>query len=287
MHVFTRWSFELPEAKHPIYGGTSAGDLIGPIALEPFPGRAWQVTTETKKKLYTSNFRIAVGGQTPDQGVAASEEQTAEGSSVKRPQWKGSEVTRKKGLDQAALYEPMAFHGLPPDFYKDFLGVFLPKAVVDFTACDMTFAFACIEARIPFLGVCFSEAHMNAAYQHLADLVYENMANETSPLHDSKLCLLLKDPKAKTATKRKNKTDEDDAGETSGKDGNDQSEGQGNDGKDTETKKIEPDPKKPRGASKTGAGEASGKGGSSIETLMKQLQGLRSGSASTASPSAA
>lgn len=182
MHIFTKSNIEMPEVKHPIYPGSTSGDLVGPINLEGFAERLWQVTEEDKKKMYSA-FRVAVGGPTD----------TAPQESAKRPQFKKAELSRVPTmmLDDATLFEPFCFHGCPPDFYTDMLHVWSPKAIIDFTASDMTPAIVCIERKIPYLGVCFSEFHMVSAYKHLSELVFESMQDEASSLHDPKLAALM------------------------------------------------------------------------------------------------
>ena len=180
--MFTKSNLDMPEVKHPIYPGSSSGDLVGPINLESFPERLWQVTEDEKKKMYSS-FRVAVGGPTD----------TAAQESAKRPQYKKNELSRAPTnlTDEATLLEPFSFHGLPPDYYTDMLHVWQPKALIGFTACDMTPAMICIERKVPYLGICFSEPHMVNAYKHLSELVFEAMQDESSSLHDAKLTALM------------------------------------------------------------------------------------------------
>ncbi|CAK9089930.1 unnamed protein product, partial [Durusdinium trenchii] len=84
MHTFTKSNLDIPEVKHPIYAGSSSGDLIiGPINLESYAQRLWQVTEDDKKKIY-STYRVAVGGAT----------ETAPSESGKRTQFKKKELTR-------------------------------------------------------------------------------------------------------------------------------------------------------------------------------------------------
>ena len=121
----------MPEVKRSIYPGSSSGDLVGPINVEKFQDRHWQVTEEEKKKYYGA-FRIAVGGTTDKDAL----------ESGKRQQFKRSELARKP--------PGLAYSGMPPEFFKDMLHVWSPRAVIDFTACDLTAAMVCLEAKLPF-----------------------------------------------------------------------------------------------------------------------------------------
>ncbi|CAJ1378888.1 unnamed protein product, partial [Effrenium voratum] len=104
LHVFSRSTLDMPEVKHPIYPGSSSGDLIGPINLERFQDRSWQVTEEEKRKML-GGFRIVVGGLSANAW-----------ESTKRTQFKRSELKRKPAgtADDNVLYEPFCYHGLPP-----------------------------------------------------------------------------------------------------------------------------------------------------------------------------
>ena len=143
LHMFTRSNLDIPEVKHPVYAGSSSGNLIGPIHLESYTERLWQVTEDEKKKFYSS-YRVAVGGPTD----------TAPQESAKRTQFKKAELTRPPaGGDESTLFEPFCYHGMPPDFYRDFFTVWSPRAVIDFTAGDLTAAMTCLELKVPYLGI--------------------------------------------------------------------------------------------------------------------------------------
>lgn len=281
MHIFTKSNLDIPEVKHPIYAGSSSGDLIGPINLESYAQRLWQVTEDDKKKIY-STYRVAVGGAT----------ETAPSESGKRTQFKKNELTRAPtGGDESTLYEPFCYHGMPPDFYRDMFAVWSPKAIIDFTASDLTPGFVALECKTPYLGICFTEAHVVAGYKHLGELVYEAMLDEKSPLHDAKLCALLAqkgdDQKAavtkKGQNKRKATADFEKPEKTTEKTAEENASGGASAAETKEGTEVTEgtDPKtaagkKPRtsnGSSSSGTPAAGG--GSSIDVLMNQLKNLR------------
>lgn len=279
MYLFTKSHMEMVEVKHPVYPGSSSGDLIGPIQLEPFSQRAWMITEADKKNMYSANFRIAVGGPTD----------TAPQESAKRSQYKVSELKRKPlGVsDEATLFEPFCYHGMPPEFYKDIFTVWSPKAIIDFTASDLTPAIVALELKLPYLGIVFTEAHLTAGYKHLAELVFECMQNETSPLHDAKLSALVhnkgQSKSEKPERKRKTQKQEEDAGKEDPKPV-DKGEDKGNGTEDGKGKQEESEekggenkpPKKPR-VSNGDKNQSNGKQAqTSIDQLMNQLKGLRS-----------
>ena len=197
---------------------------------------------------------------------------TAPQESGKRPTYKRAELRRKPHGDEAQQFEPMSYAGMPPEFYEDLIHVWTPKAIIDFTAADLTPAFTCLEKKVPYLGVCFTESHMIQGYKHLAELTFEAMKSESSPLHDPKLCALVQklDPNANAnkvvpkpkARKTRKKVDEENNDGQDDENNNEEAGGE-EDGDGTAQK-----PKKPR----TGTGTTSN---SSITDLMNQLKNLR------------
>ena len=277
LHMFTRSNLDIPEVRHPVYPGSSSGNLIGPIHLESYAERLWQVTEDEKKKFYSS-YGVAVGGPTD----------TAPQESAKRTQFKKAELTRPPaGGDESTLFEPFCYHGMPPDFYRDFFTVWSPRAVIDFTAGDLTAAMTCLELKVPYLGICFTESHVVAGYKHLGELVYEAMLDEKSPLHDAKLSALVqgekkvekKAPKRKTtdASDKQNPNQED--GKKGEETGGQADEGDEAAGGDQTEQPQPPKPKKPKGSNATANANAAGSnqtaGGSSLDVLMSQLKNLR------------
>lgn len=273
MHIFTRSNFDMPEVKHPIYPGSSSGDLVGPINLENHSERLWQLTEDDKKKFYGS-YRVAVGGSTD----------TASQESAKRTQFKKAELQRPPAEgDESTLFEPFAYHGMPPDFYRDLFAVWSPRAIIDFTACDLTPAFVCLELKLPYLGICFTEGHLVAGYKHLGELVYEAMLDEKSPLHDAKLCALVQENGEKKTEKKQKKRKKNEEGEKADgemvqeaqEDGDDNGKEAADDKKDQKNDNGKPPAKKGKPTTTTGAGAGGGSGGSSIDALMDQLKTLR------------
>ena len=114
---------------------------------------------------------------------------------------------------------------------------------------------------------------MVAGYKHLADMVFEGMKKESSPLHDPKLCALVqkldpstKVPKKTTKRTKKQAEEVEEVGENEGEEGDGAEEGQGQDGDGAAPKK------KLRKGTNSSSG---GGGGSSLNDLMTQLKNLR------------
>ncbi|OLP81256.1 hypothetical protein AK812_SmicGene38225 [Symbiodinium microadriaticum] len=298
LYIFTKSNLELAEAKHPIYGGSTAGNLVGPIQLESFQDCAWQTTFEEKKKMLGS-FRVAVGGTTDG------------ADSTPRPMFKNSELKYKKQHGAAEScdgeYEPFSFHGLPCDYYKDMMRTWNPKCIVDLTAGDLAAAFVAIELKLPYLGVMFSEKHLTEGYKHIADMTFRAMSEESSPLYEPKLAALLNpggtdNAKGRGRGRGKGRGRGQNQQEGTGTGGNNQEEvdvlhGGGSEGQvETQTpgsadaggsnananesqggSGSEPKKKKQRTGTASASGPAGGGNQTSLDHLMNQLKTLRSG----------
>lgn len=65
-------------------------------------------------------------------------------------------------------------------------------AVIDLTAGDGNLACVCLSHKIPYLGVCFNEAHRLALHTRMAQVVFMMYLDPNSPLHDANLCASMK-----------------------------------------------------------------------------------------------
>ena len=54
-------------------------------------------------------------------------------------------------------------------------------------------AYACMLLNIPYTGVCLTEAHKEALYEHLAGLVFNGFRTEGSPFYDAELAVALEE----------------------------------------------------------------------------------------------
>lgn len=66
--------------------------------------------------------------------------------------------------------EPVFYHFLPKIVYDNMIGSWSITAVLDCTPGQGEFAKACIEKRIPYLGVCLTEAHAVKLKQDLGSV---------------------------------------------------------------------------------------------------------------------
>ncbi|CAE7822139.1 unnamed protein product [Symbiodinium sp. CCMP2592] len=142
------------------YAGTSAGNVISGVVLPP-DSELWQLTFAEKKALYGS-ARTAVGGATAGHDPA---------SAGKR---------EEHGL------EPFCFHSMPVMLFKELLDVDLRTTVLlDWTAGDGQCAQACLESKVSYVGVCFTDAHKEKLYERLAHIVMRGMRQEGNQFFDA------------------------------------------------------------------------------------------------------
>ena len=87
---------------------------------------------------------------------------------------------------------PVFYHQAPNEVAEEIMHSFDVQAVLDCTASDGSWAMACIRARKPYAGVCFTEAHVTALTRRLELLVFRGMQNESGPLCQPALVEVLK-----------------------------------------------------------------------------------------------
>ena len=89
---------------------------------------------------------------------------------------------------------------------QDWLKSYCIGTVCDLTAGNGALGFQALLQNVSYLGVCYNDYHMVEMYKHLADLTFDAMWREDSPLYDAKLAEVLKDDggaKAKEKEKEK------------------------------------------------------------------------------------
>lgn len=150
----------LPERRRKHYGGSTSGDLIAGLEV-PDLSTEWQVSWKQKKALYGKKNLIPVGGKT--KGAEEGEDDTPE-----------------RKTDTTIL--PVCFHGMPINFYNEMIHTFYAKAVVDLTPLDGKFAWASLQQRVGYIGICFTDEHAELLYGHLRDLMRAEMGDPSSKL---------------------------------------------------------------------------------------------------------
>jgi hypothetical protein len=86
---------------------------------------------------------------------------------------------------------PVFYHTMPNSFYQELIHSFCGKGVVHLTCGNGEFALACIEQRVPYVGMCFTEAHVQTLSEYLTNRVFEAMQHEGHPLYQATMVVQL------------------------------------------------------------------------------------------------
>ena len=166
---------------------TTSGTVLGPMR---FPDKddsveSWVMPIGDKKKIYGA-ARLLPGGPSPDGA---------------NPQPPGSGQAKRND----ATPEPLSHHGTSLVLWKELLHQVGEvkqqdvKAVIDLTAGDGNLGSTCLEAGIPYLGVCFNEVHRAMLAKRFESVVFKMFLQTKSPLHRPGLCKLLGPTEAASA----------------------------------------------------------------------------------------
>ena len=82
------------------------------------------------------------------------------------------------------------FHEWPEQFYAELIHSFCLNGVLDLTAGSGYAAMATIKAKKTYVGLCLSDAHKDLLEQWLQWLIFNEMQDSNSSLHDASLSLL-------------------------------------------------------------------------------------------------
>ena len=190
------------------FGGTSAGSVLGPVAV-PSHSSMWSESVSEKKEIF-GPARVAVGGRTAGCGTGSSEG--------------GSTKIKPRGNQDI---EPVFYHSRGQDVYAEILYMFGTKKgiyrIIDATPGDGNLAHLCCQMRIPYTGYAFTETHIRKLNKHLHSLVLTDFRTEGSLLYKNAYSTLVENiqpenggggsgepesvpkPKAKGASKAKAK----------------------------------------------------------------------------------
>ncbi len=193
LHIFRNVETTIPTKPHVVYAGTNTGDVIGPVSFTPWAD-TWKLPLETKINIYGENRR-AVGGRSdgtaPGDDVEEDDDSVLDddeegGSETARPAYSVPIVGAgrgKPGRDKVAV-EPVAWHTMPVEFYKEVVSSYHGKLVIDLSPGVGNFALHCVEQGVGYLGICFAgEEHKTMLMEHLIDTYLKKMETEGNPVY--------------------------------------------------------------------------------------------------------
>ena len=158
LHILSSKSFikMVPERKHLKFPGTSRGNCLAWVTPPP-AAESWTTTYENKKVIYGA--AKIFGSDAASSGDAEKEER------------KNSDV------------EPLFYNFLPQSLYQNHLSSYSVAAVLDLSAGQGELAKAALEKRIPYVGLCFSEAHALQLKGELVRWMKSSMCTEGSSFY--------------------------------------------------------------------------------------------------------
>lgn len=169
--------------------------------------------------------------------------------------------------------EPVFFHSPPLSFFDGIVTDYDLGYIIDLTPGEGHLALTCLRRKMPYVGICLTEAHRTALTTHLCASVQREFLTEGSPLYEPSFAELVNagsataapkakakaKPKPKAATAkakasgRRRRPADDDEG---GADPEDDNDDEGPD-EDDRIGPVEPAPKRAKAAAKQPARRAS------------------------------
>lgn len=144
-----------------------------------------------------------------------------------------------KPIRTDANLEPVFFHAWPRELYTEILHSFCLRGILDLTAGSGQAAIATIREKKIYVGVCLSSVHKEMLQEWLTVLVWRELLDPESPLHNSQITALMKKkddrpvPKAKSKAKSKSKRKKEIQNkEEKEEEENDESDGESDEGDD-------------------------------------------------------
>ena len=134
---------EMPSKTHKFFPGTNQGNKLGDLKI-PRMDSLWKLEPTARKELYADPanlFWAEVGGPTP--------------------QPDGSKGPGRGAKKPAVTKEPVFWHPSEPNFYEELVHSYCLRDVYDMTAGDGTAALLFAKLKLPYVGLCLTQRHMD------------------------------------------------------------------------------------------------------------------------------
>ncbi|CAK8994563.1 Glycosyltransferase-like protein LARGE2 [Durusdinium trenchii] len=165
------------------YPGSNRGDTIYGVVMPSFDDKkCWKLSVKDKRLLYDKH-RIAVGGACPEGDTG--------------------------GRKSDTTVEPVFFHAGPYNLDDELVASHAIGAINDLTPGCGNLAMIAIRRNLPYIGLCFTEKHVDELTARLESLVFASMQDARDPLHSPELVKVIADLK-KLDKNNKDGNDEDD-----------------------------------------------------------------------------
>ncbi|CAE7516972.1 unnamed protein product [Symbiodinium sp. CCMP2592] len=175
MYCYSTEMLELPTKKRLHFQGNNKGSLLGPIVMNRHE-ESWRLSPADRTNVLGSACKVLVGGA--DQ-----------------------QRTPKPVFDDGK--DPICWHSPPDKFYAEVIHSWCVGAIVNATETDGLCALEALKQKVPYLGICHTEAHCEKLRERIIRLVWEESLKEKSPLYSAPICKILCVQKAVASPKRK------------------------------------------------------------------------------------
>ena len=163
--VVTNKKLNLPPRPRKHFEGSSTGDLLSGVAL-PSLAAEWKVPWQLKKDILGKKNLVAVGGKTKY----------------------GSEEPKMSNRSNNGE-EPLCYWSMPLNWYEELIHQYYGKLIIDLTPGDGRFAWASLLTRTGYVGICYTQEHVEALEKRIFELLEAEMIDSSSPLFNHAYCV--------------------------------------------------------------------------------------------------
>lgn len=179
--LVTSKKLNLPTRPRKHFEGSSTGDLLSGVAL-PSLASEWKVPWQLKKEILGKKNLVAVGGKTKY----------------------GSEEPKMSNRSSNGE-EPLCYWSMPLNWYEELIHQYYGKLVIDITPGDGRFAWASLLTRTGYVGICYTQEHVEALEKRIFELLEAEMIDSKSPLFNHAYCVAVGKSAASAEAKPKDK----------------------------------------------------------------------------------
>ena len=142
----------------------------------------WKVPWQLKKEILGKKNLVAVGGKTKY----------------------GSEEPKMSNRSSNGE-EPLCYWSMPLNWYEELIHQYYGKLVIDITPGDGRFAWASLLTRTGYVGICYTQEHVEALEKRIFELLEAEMIDSKSPLFNHAYCVAVGKSAASAEAKPKDK----------------------------------------------------------------------------------
>lgn len=181
LHIVTKGVLDMPTKKRCHYPGSNKSEGMAFVKLQPW-SECWSLTFKDKKSLYGKQ-RVAVGGPSgdkdDDKSDMGSDDDDDDEADV--PPTVDEDVPAGKTRDNSNK-EPVNYQSVPKEFWEELQhSLCIEPLVTDLSPSDGECAKVFLDKRLPYVGVCFNDFHVESLYAHLIEYVLESLKDPKSP----------------------------------------------------------------------------------------------------------